>query len=224
MASGAASAPWFGTSVTETALPRLRDSSFEIRERENATRSRSFEKCVPKRSLGTRENVHVAAIAVSRGPTDTGSVETCRRSANRPIAASRGPTDTGSVETCRRSANRPIAVSRGPTDTGSVETCRRSENRPIASSRGPTDAGSVETGWHILHLRPLAVYPCFIRVQSVAKLISLHQQLANNVTVNVSQPVVAALLPERQPLVVDPQALQDRGVQVMDMYRVFGNI
>ena len=58
-------------------------------------------------------------------PTDPVSVEAvteCYGPALRmPVASSRGPTDTGSVETGVEPGG-SVAFSRGPTDAGSVET------------------------------------------------------------------------------------------------------
>ena len=46
----------------------------------------------------------------------------------------------------------------------------------------------------------------------------------HHVAVHVRQPHVAAAEVERQPFVVDPEQMQDRGVQVVDMHFVFDRV
>ncbi len=50
------------------------------------------------------------------------------------------------------------------------------------------------------------------------------QNWADDRAGDVGQAVVAALVLERQPRVVDAQAMQDRGVQVVDVDRVAGDV
>ena len=52
----------------------------------------------------------------------------------------------------------------------------------------------------------------------------LGQQLFDDLAVHVGQAVVAALELERQPGVVDAQAVQDRGVQVVDVDAVVRDV
>ena len=53
---------------------------------------------------------------------------------------------------------------------------------------------------------------------------SLCQESVHHLPVHVREPVVAALELERQPSVVDAQAMQHRRVQVMNMHRVARNV
>src|SRR5437899_7908 len=53
---------------------------------------------------------------------------------------------------------------------------------------------------------------------------SLCEESMHDPPVHVGEPVVAALELERQPRVVDAQAMQHRCVQVMNMHRVANNV
>ena len=52
----------------------------------------------------------------------------------------------------------------------------------------------------------------------------LRQQLGNQISVHVGQPEVAALEPVGEPGVVEAQQVQDRGLQVVDVDRVFDDV
>ena len=56
------------------------------------------------------------------------------------------------------------------------------------------------------------------------RLPALRQNLSHDPPVHVGQPVVAALELEGQPRVVDAEQVQDRGVQVVDVDRVGGDV
>src|SRR3954469_25605395 len=46
-----------------------------------------------------------------------------------------------------------------------------------------------------------------------------NKQLADDVPVDVGQPAVGAVMPKRQPFVINSQQVQDGGVQVVDLDR-----
>ena len=50
------------------------------------------------------------------------------------------------------------------------------------------------------------------------------QDLVNDLAVDVGQPAVDAVVAERQPLVVDAEQVQDRGVEVVAVGRVLGGL
>ena len=52
----------------------------------------------------------------------------------------------------------------------------------------------------------------------------LGQHVVDNLAVHVGQPELPALVLERQPLVVDAHQVQDGGVQVVDVHRVFSDV
>ena len=52
-------------------------------------------------------------------------------------------------------------------------------------------------------------------------ILSLGQNLADNPTVNVGQPAVDAVVAECESLMVDPQKMQDRGVQIVAVGAAF---
>lgn len=52
----------------------------------------------------------------------------------------------------------------------------------------------------------------------------LAQQRLNNIPVDIRQAVMAALVFERQSCVIDPKAVQDRGVQIVNMNRIASHV
>ncbi len=53
---------------------------------------------------------------------------------------------------------------------------------------------------------------------------TLRQDFLDHVAVHIGQPKLAALVFEREPLVIDSQLMQNRGMQIMDVNRVFDNV
>ena len=52
----------------------------------------------------------------------------------------------------------------------------------------------------------------------------LSQNVSNHVAVYVGQTIIAALNAERQACMVKSEHVQQRGVQVVDVYRMVGNV
>ena len=56
------------------------------------------------------------------------------------------------------------------------------------------------------------------------RLVRLCQDILDDLAVHISQAEIASLMPECQLLVINAQAMQDRGIKIMDMNRILGHV
>src|SRR5258708_35430310 len=96
----------------------------------------------------------------------------------------------------------------------------------------PRSSCQTMISWTRMRVRAMRGFPphtlgvdsmCFARVGSICS-VALRQDRPHDLAGDVGEPEVSPLVAVREPLVVDPEQVQDRGVEIVDVDQVLDGV